>query len=159
MPLAGKVMLIVFWDSQAVLLTHFQKRGESMNSALYCEVFLKLWDAIHRRRPGQLEREVLLDHDNAGPHIARATQKRIRKLQWELLEHQPYSLDLDSSDFHLPGSLKERFDGRRFADVEVEMQMQNWLKQQSKDFYAACLNALVKRWGKCIDVDGGYVEK
>jgi hypothetical protein len=27
------------------------------------------------------------------------------------------------------------------------------------DSYAAGLDALVKRWGKCIDVGGGYVEK
>jgi hypothetical protein len=26
-PLAGKVMLTVFWDSQGVLFAHFQKRG------------------------------------------------------------------------------------------------------------------------------------
>jgi hypothetical protein len=38
MPLAGKVMLTVFWDSQGVLLTCFQKSGENVNSALRCEV-------------------------------------------------------------------------------------------------------------------------
>jgi hypothetical protein len=32
-------------------------------------------------------------------------------------------------------------------------------RQQSKDFYAAGFNALVKRWDKCVDVGGGYVEK
>jgi hypothetical protein len=34
-----------------------------------------------------------------------------------------------------------------------------WLRQQSKDFYAADFDALVKRWVKCISVGGGYVEK
>lgn len=32
-PSAGKVMLTVFWDSQGVLLAHFQKRGENVNAA------------------------------------------------------------------------------------------------------------------------------
>jgi hypothetical protein len=32
MPSAGKVMLTVFWDSQGVLLAHFQKRGGNVNS-------------------------------------------------------------------------------------------------------------------------------
>jgi hypothetical protein len=45
-PSAGKVMLTVFWDSQGVLLVHFQKRGENVNSASYCEVMLELRDAI-----------------------------------------------------------------------------------------------------------------
>jgi hypothetical protein len=38
-------------------------------------------------------------------------------------------------------------------------QVQKWLRQQSKDFCAAGFNALAKRWGKCINVGGGYVEK
>jgi hypothetical protein len=41
-PSAGRVMLTVFWDFRRVLLAHFQKRGENVNSASYCEVLLKL---------------------------------------------------------------------------------------------------------------------
>jgi hypothetical protein len=37
--------------------------------------------------------------------------------------------------------------------------VQKWLKQQSKEFYAAGSEALVKRWDMCINVGGGYVEK
>jgi hypothetical protein len=32
-------------------------------------------------------------------------------------------------------------------------------KTTVKDFYAAGFDALVKRWDKCINVGGGYVEK
>jgi trehalose utilization protein len=38
-------------------------------------------------------------------------------------------------------------------------QVRKWLRQQSKDCYAAGFDALVKQWDKCIDVGGGYVEK
>jgi hypothetical protein len=69
-PLAGNVMITVFWNYQGVLLAHFQKRGENVNSVSYCNVLLKLWDAIHGKRPGQLARRVLLHHDNARPHTA-----------------------------------------------------------------------------------------
>jgi hypothetical protein len=31
--------------------------------------------------------------------------------------------------------------------------------QKSKDFYAAGIGTLVKRWDKCINVGGEYVEK
>jgi hypothetical protein len=51
MPSVGKFMLTVFWDSQGVLFVHFKKRGGNVNSALYCEVLLKLWDVIRRKRP------------------------------------------------------------------------------------------------------------
>jgi hypothetical protein len=37
--------------------------------------------------------------------------------------------------------------------------VRKWLRQQSKDFYAAGFDGLVKRWDKRINVGGGYVEK
>jgi hypothetical protein len=58
-PSAGTVMLTLFWDSQGVLLAHFQKRGENVNSASYCKVLLKLRNAIRRKHPGKLARGVL----------------------------------------------------------------------------------------------------
>jgi hypothetical protein len=49
---------------------------------------------------------------------------------------------------------------KRFSDDdEVEMEVWKWLRQQSKDFYAAGFDALVKQWDKCISVDGGYFKK
>jgi hypothetical protein len=33
------------------------------------------------------------------------------------------------------------------------------LGQQSKDFSSAGIDAMVKRWDKCINVGEGYVEK
>jgi hypothetical protein len=87
MPFAGKVMLSIFLDPQGVMLASFQKHGENMNPASYCEVLLKLWDAIRRICPGQLARGVLLHLDNARPHTVQATQERIKELQWELFEH------------------------------------------------------------------------
>jgi cation transport regulator ChaB len=38
-------------------------------------------------------------------------------------------------------------------------QVRKWLRQQTKDVYAAGFDALVKRWDKRIRVGGGYVEK
>jgi hypothetical protein len=37
-------------------------------------------------------------------------------------------------------------------------QVQKWLRQKSKDFYAVGFETLGKRWDKCIDVGGGYLE-
>jgi histone-lysine N-methyltransferase SETMAR len=159
MPLAGKVMLTLFWDSQGVLLAHFQKCGENVNSASYCEVLLKLRDAIRRKCPGHLARRVLHHHDNARPHTARATQEMIEELQWELLEHLPYSPDLALNDVHLLGLLKKHLGGRHVADdEEVETEVWKWLRQQSKDLCTEGFDALVKRWNRCINV-GGYIKK
>jgi hypothetical protein len=67
---------------------------------------------------------------------------------------------LAPSDFLLFGALNSRLGGKRFADdKEVETVVRKRLRQQSKDFYAAGFDALVKRRDKCINVGGGYVEK
>jgi histone-lysine N-methyltransferase SETMAR len=122
MPSAGKVMLTVFWDSQGVLPAHFQKRCENVNSTLYCEVLPKLQDVIRRKHACQLARGVLLNHDDLRPHTVQATQERIQEVQWELLEHLPYSLDLATSYFHLFGLLKNHLGGKCFADDDAEME-------------------------------------
>ncbi|BFZ13360.1 hypothetical protein BsWGS_16399 [Bradybaena similaris] len=159
-PSAGKVMLTVFWDCQGVLLTNFKKKGDNVNSESYCEVLSVLRDAIRRKRPGLLTRGVLLLHDNARPHTARLTQEKIKNLGWKILEHPPYSPDLAPSDFHLFGPLKTHLGGKHFAtDAEVECEVKMWLKKQSTQFYAAGLGGLIKRWDKCINVGGNYVEK
>jgi hypothetical protein len=44
-------------------------------------------------------------------------------------------------------------------DEEVEIESRKWLRQQSKDLYAAGFDAFVKRLDKCTNVRGGYVEK
>jgi hypothetical protein len=154
-PSAGKVMLTVFRDSERVLWAYFQKY-------VNCELLLKLWDAIHRKLPGQLARGALLHHDNSGLHTAWAIQERIKKLQWKLLEYLPYRLDLAPSDFNLFALLKNHLGCKRFADgKEVETELWKWLRQQSKDFYAVGFDAVIKWLDKCIStsVNGGYVEK
>jgi hypothetical protein len=52
----------------------------------------------------------------------------------------------------------EKFSQGR-SKVADEMELRKWLRQQSKDFYAAGFIALVRQWGKCINVGGGYVKK
>jgi hypothetical protein len=44
-------------------------------------------------------------------------------------------------------------------DEEVETEVRKWLRQQSKDFYAAGFDTMVKRRDKCINAGGRYVEK
>jgi hypothetical protein len=49
------------------------------------------------------------------------------------------------SDFHLFGLLKNHLGGKRFADdEEAETEVRNSLRQESKDFYAAGFDTLVK---------------
>jgi hypothetical protein len=103
-PSAGKVMLAVFWDSQGVLLAHFQKHGENVNSASDCGVVLKLRDA---QANCQEKYEYCFVMTIPEPHTARATQVIIQEPQWELLKHPSYSPHLTPSDFRLFDPIKE----------------------------------------------------
>jgi hypothetical protein len=53
----------------------------------------------------------------------------------------------------------EKFSQGRSKVADDTREMWKWLRQQSKDSYAAGFDTLVKRWDKCISVGGGYVEK
>jgi hypothetical protein len=38
-------------------------------------------------------------------------------------------------------------------------EVRKWLRQQSDNLYAAGFDALIKRWDRYMNVDGGYVKK
>jgi histone-lysine N-methyltransferase SETMAR len=117
-----------------------------MNSASYCEVLLTFWAAIHRKGLGLLVRWVLLHHDNARPPYSPSNSGESSRNPVGTFEHPLYSPNLAPSDFHLFGLLKNHLGGKCFANYkEAEMEVQKWPRQQSKDFYAAGFNTLVKR--------------
>jgi hypothetical protein len=67
---------------------------------------------------------------------------------------------LAPSAFHQFGKLKKQFGGKGFADdEEVETEVRKWLGKQSKDFFVAGFDLVVKQWDKCTNVDAGYIEK
>jgi hypothetical protein len=71
-----------------------------------------------------------------------------------------YCPDLAPSDLHLLGPLKHHLSTEHFPDDEaVEREVTAWFRQQPKGFYAAGFQGLVKRWEKCLNVQGDYVEK
>ncbi|GBN16950.1 hypothetical protein AVEN_185101-1, partial [Araneus ventricosus] len=56
-----------------------------------------------------------------------------------------------------------RLRSKRFSsdddDDDVQHKALLWMRQQHKEFYAAGIEALIKRWGKCINIGGDYAEK
>ncbi|GBN84102.1 hypothetical protein AVEN_113927-1 [Araneus ventricosus] len=82
------------------------------------------------------------------------------KSGWSVLQHKPYSPYLAPSDFHLFGPIKQHFGGKHFADDDDgQHEVLLWMIQQPKEFYAAGIGALIKRWDKCTNIGGDYVEK
>ena len=67
--------MTVFWDHRGVIFIDFLPKGETVNSRRYCDTLKKLARAIRVKRPSM--QKVILHHDNARPHTARATAAAI----------------------------------------------------------------------------------
>lgn len=159
-PSAGKVMATVFWDIKGVLLVAFLRHGETVNASGYQGTLKQLKEAIRKKRPGLQTEGVLLLHDNARPHTAQSTVDLLHSWKWEVLPHPPYSPDLAPSDFHLFPCMKKYLRGRHFqTDDEVKSHVQEWLHQQSPQFFYTGFDSLVYRCDKCLNNFGDYVEK
>jgi len=65
--------------------------------------------------------EIVLEHDNARPHTARATIDVLETLKFEVLSHPHYTPYLAPSDFHFFPHLNRDLKGFHFtSDVEVK---------------------------------------
>ena len=50
--------------------------------------------------------------------------------------------------------------GKQFRDDdEVRSAVQKWLRTRPKEFFSRGIYELVKRWHKCIELAGDYVEQ
>ena len=101
---------------------------------------------------------ILLLHDNARPHTARATIDALEMMKFEVLSHPPYSPDLAPCNFHFFPHLKRDLKGTHFtSDDEVKQAVTSWIKQRT-EFFIDGMRKLVLRWEKCIERQGDYVE-
>nr|CAP20021.1 transposase [Eriphia verrucosa] len=159
-PSARKIMATTFWDCKGVLMLDYAPRGRTITGQYYAEELARLKECIRQKRRGKLSHGVLLLHDNAPVHKARVAQVALCECEFEKLNHPPYSPDLAPGDYFLFRHLKAALRGRRFEDDEdVQHAVQEWIEQQSGDFWLSGIRSLRDKWHKCIEVEGGYIEK
>ena len=61
---------------------------------------------------------------------------------------------------YIEGPLKDALSGAQFRDDdEVWSAVHEWLRTRPKNFFFRGIYALVKRWRKCIELEGDYVEQ
>jgi histone-lysine N-methyltransferase SETMAR len=85
---------------------------------------------------------------------------KLRDLHYELLEHPPYSPDLDPSDFCLFPKLKLFLAGQRFSsNQEVIAAVEVYFADLTKNHYRDGIMALEHHWNKCISLKRDYVEE
>ncbi|XP_070155184.1 histone-lysine N-methyltransferase SETMAR-like [Polyergus mexicanus] len=90
-----KVLLCIWWDRKGIIYFELLRRGETITADKYCEQLTRLAAAIREKRPILANRKgVIFHHDNARPHVAQQTLRKLQELQWEILQHPPYSPDI-----------------------------------------------------------------
>jgi histone-lysine N-methyltransferase SETMAR len=64
-------------------------------------MLVQLKDILKEKRRGKVTKGVLFLHDKAPAHRALATQKKLAFMDFQCLDHPPYSPELVLSDYHL----------------------------------------------------------
>ena len=154
-----KVMATVFWDTDGVIHIDYLPRGTTMNGQYYADLLVRLRESIKEKRRGKIRRGILLQQDNAPVHSSKVAMQSVRDCGFELLPHPPYSPDLAPSDFFLFSKLKKELRGQRYDDDdELMLAAEGFCKGHDSAFYREGLEALPRRWTKCIESQGDYVE-
>jgi len=116
-------------------------------------------DILKKKRCGKVTKGVLFLHDNALPHWALVSQKKVAYLGFQCLDHTPYSPDLAPLDYHLFPVLKKQLKGRHFSsDAEVIAATETWLDGQPSEFFFSGLHKLDHWAKKCIEIRRENVE-
>lgn len=159
-PTAGKIMASVFWDAEGILFIDYLPKGKTITGAYYTELIPKVRQAIIEKRRGKWSSGVLFHHDNASAHRSQLALAAIRQAGFKLLDHPPYSPDLAPSDFHLFPKLKENIRGIKFRDDDAVVgAVEEFFETQGKSFFYDGIKKIEKRYLKCIELQGDYVEK
>ena len=97
--------------------------------------------------------------DNARPHVARQTLQKIRDMNWERLEHPPYSPDLSPSDYYLFRSMEHWLRGKKFTTIEkMRGSLTEFFASKDRDWYHRGIHQLEEQLQKVIESGGEYFE-
>jgi len=156
---AGKILTSIFRDQDGIRLIDYLPKGPTINAEFYSSLLVQLKDILKEKRCRKVTKGVLFLHDNALPHRALATQKKLAYLGFQCLDHPPYSPDLAPLDYHLFPALKKQMKGHHLSsNTEVIAAAETWLDGQLFEFFLSGLQKLEQRAKKCIELRGEYVE-
>jgi histone-lysine N-methyltransferase SETMAR len=104
--------------------------------------------------------QVLLHQDNAPSHNAASTRLEISLLDFQILEHAPYSPDMAPMDFRVFPTVKSALKGRKFDSFqELSFATQKVVADFDQEWYRAVFDQWIYRHHRCIELGGDYVEK
>lgn len=156
-----KVMLCIWWDQLGVVYYELLQPSETITGEVYRRQLMRLSRALREKRPQYADRhdKVILQHDNARPHVAKPVKTYLETLKWEVLPHPPYSPDLAPSDYYLFRSMQHGLTDQHFRNYdEVKKWIDEWIADKPIEFFTKGIRELPDKWEKCVASDGQYFE-
>ena len=146
--LAGKLMMIVFWDKDGVLLTEYLPRGSTINGPCYASIIERLRSVIMEKGRGKVSHGVLLLHDNAPIHKCNIAQAAIRQVDFIELNHPAYSPDIALTNYHPLSNLKKFLRLKNFSsdDEAVTTVEDYYLTDLNSEFFCKGTQSLHDCW-------------
>ena len=129
-------MMIIFWDTDGVLLTEYLPRGTTINDPRYASIIQRLRSVIVGKRCGKVNRGMLLFHDNAPIDKCNIVQATIRQAGFIELNHCAHSPDIAPSDYHLFPNLNKFVRLKNFSsDDEAVTTVEDYLTDLNSEFF------------------------
>ncbi|GFW65690.1 mariner Mos1 transposase [Trichonephila clavipes] len=150
-------MLSIWWGQLGAVL----KPTETITVDRYRTQLIHLSRTLKDKRPQYNERhdKVILQHDNARPHVAKMVKPYLETLKGEVLHHPQYSPDLSPSDYHMFRSMTHGLADQHFRSYEeVKNWINSWIASKVNQFFQRGIRTLPERWEKVVTSDGQYFE-
>jgi histone-lysine N-methyltransferase SETMAR len=99
---------------------------------------------------------MLLQHDNARPHMAKKTLQKMEELESiELLPNPTFSPDLEPSYYYLFCSMAQFLHGKKFQSVaDVEAVVEEIFASKDKEWFYQAFKELAEKWVKTTEHEG-----
>jgi len=156
-----KLMLCIWWDQRGVIYYELLKPNETITGERYPTQLIRLNRTLKEKRPeyGDRHDKVILQHDNARPHVAKPVKTYLETLKWEVLPHPPYSPDIAPFDYHLFRSMTYGLSEKRFTSYEdCKKWVHSWIASKDEGFFRRGIRMLPERWEKIVASDEQYFE-
>ena len=112
---------------------------------------MRLSRALREKRPQyeQSHEKVILQHDNARPHVAKPVKTYLETLKWGVLSHPSYFPDIVSSDYYLFRSMAHGLADQQFRSYEdIEKWLDSLIALNDEHFYRSGISSSTRKMGK-----------
>ena len=97
-------------------------------------------------------------HHNSRLDFAKESRKKLEELDWEVLSHPAYSLDLAQTDYRLFTELAFQFKEKSFDDFDhVFSSISDFFDSLPPAFFIKGMEDLPVRWNNVVENDGEYI--